>query len=202
MEEKVFLFLNLLENGSLVFLSVIISVLGINIAFMLNLFCSIFCQKHDTKKRILTLFIGLVFSVFPAVIIKENGLRVGLVFALVSTLLNLVVFFIRTKTKKDIILPLEKPIERYIPLAEKIREVEKLEVKKQEEKAPVKTKADFSHVKNVIERLNAFPLSVGDKKQVKELEDAIILIENGAEEDYEINDGLGALLKIMAKYGV
>ena len=68
--------------------------------------------------------------------------------------------------------------------------------------APKKTNADFTHVKNVIERLRAFPLSTGDKKQIKDLEDAIVLIENGLEDEYSINDELGALLKIMAKYGV
>lgn len=64
---------------------------------------------------------------------------------------------------------------------------------------------DFSHVKNVISRLEYFPLNANDKKQVQDLQSCVYNAENG---DYtpqlksRINDGLGSLLKIMAKYGV
>ena len=63
---------------------------------------------------------------------------------------------------------------------------------------------DFSHVKNVISRLEYFPLGISDKKQIKDLQTMVFSAENG---DYtpdlkgRINDGLGNLLKIMAKYG-
>ena len=64
---------------------------------------------------------------------------------------------------------------------------------------------DFQHVRSVISRLDAYGLSASDRKQVKDLETALSLAENG---DFtpiiksKINDGLGALLKIMSKYGV
>jgi hypothetical protein len=64
---------------------------------------------------------------------------------------------------------------------------------------------DFSHVKNVMERLAYFPLTPFDKRQVKELEVAMKRIENGentSEAKNKINDGLSSLLKIMSKYGV
>ena len=64
---------------------------------------------------------------------------------------------------------------------------------------------DFSHVKKVIERLNYFGLSPSDKRQVKDLESTILSAERGDGGDNVkecINDGLGALLKIMSKYGV
>ena len=67
-----------------------------------------------------------------------------------------------------------------------------------------KPEIDFSHVKNVISRLNYFPLSTQDRNTVKELEYSVTQAERG---DYDleikrkINDGLGALLKIMSKYG-
>lgn len=64
---------------------------------------------------------------------------------------------------------------------------------------------DFSHVKNVINRLEYFPLSQTEKKQVCQLENLIIQYENQEitkDAKSKINDGLGALLKIMAKHGV
>jgi hypothetical protein len=64
---------------------------------------------------------------------------------------------------------------------------------------------DFSHVKNVMKRLDYFSLSPTDKRQVKELEITLKEVESG--EDLpslkeRLNDGLGMLLRIMAKYGV
>ena len=64
---------------------------------------------------------------------------------------------------------------------------------------------DFTHVKNVISRLSYFELSPTDKKQVKDLEAAVYSAENDVfttDIKNRINDGLGALLKIMAKHGV
>ncbi len=64
---------------------------------------------------------------------------------------------------------------------------------------------DFSHVKNVIARLDYFGISQTDKRQVRELESALLRAEKGEQgEDVkrEINDGLGAILKIMSKYGI
>ncbi len=64
---------------------------------------------------------------------------------------------------------------------------------------------DFSHVKSVISKLNYYNLSPNDRKQVKELENAIIMAENNQtypDLKMRINDGLGMLLKIMSKYGV
>ena len=64
---------------------------------------------------------------------------------------------------------------------------------------------DYTHVKNVIERLEYFPLTPFDKRQVKELELNVRLAESGEnlpDLKNKVNDGLGALLKIMSKYGV
>ena len=64
---------------------------------------------------------------------------------------------------------------------------------------------DFSHVKNVIARLEYLSLGNSDRRQIRELESVVAQAEAG---DYtpntkeKINDGLGALLKIMSKYGV
>ena len=64
---------------------------------------------------------------------------------------------------------------------------------------------DFSHVKNVLEKMEFFTLSPNDRKQVKDLQTAVFTAEQGGlTEDIKtrINDGLSALLKIMAKYGI
>ncbi len=64
---------------------------------------------------------------------------------------------------------------------------------------------DFTHVKSVISKLSYYGLSPSDKRQVQDLETALYQAEQG--EDVpglksRINDGLGALLKIMSKYGI
>ncbi len=63
---------------------------------------------------------------------------------------------------------------------------------------------DFSHVKNVIKRFDYITLSPSDKRQVAELEGLLLSAERtGYSEQIKekINEGLGALLKIMSKYG-
>ena len=64
---------------------------------------------------------------------------------------------------------------------------------------------DFSHVKSVMERLSSVALLPSDKKQLLDLENVVRTAEttglDGALKN-KINDGLSALLKIMAKYGV
>lgn len=74
-----------------------------------------------------------------------------------------------------------------------------------EEKNVADFDLDFKHVKSVINRLDYFGLKESDKKQVKELENALISAEKGnfgQDVKCRINDGLSALLKIMSKYGV
>lgn len=64
---------------------------------------------------------------------------------------------------------------------------------------------DFTHIKSILARLEYYPLKEQDKKSAKELEKAILdAEENGLDKilKQSINEGLGALLKIMAKYAV
>lgn len=64
---------------------------------------------------------------------------------------------------------------------------------------------DFSHIKGILKKLDYYPLKEQDKKSAKELEKAILEAEeNGLDKvlKQNINEGLGALLKIMAKYAV
>ena len=64
---------------------------------------------------------------------------------------------------------------------------------------------DFSHVKNVLQRLEPALLTYSDRRQIHELEIALAEAESGrysAETKGKINEGLGNLLKIMARHGV
>ena len=64
---------------------------------------------------------------------------------------------------------------------------------------------DFSHVKNILSKLDYYPLKDQDKKAAKDLESAILKAEQEGLSypiKESINDGLGALLKIMSKYAV
>lgn len=80
---------------------------------------------------------------------------------------------------------------------------ERLVVKEEVQTKPQK-EIDFSHVKNIISRLNYFGLSAADKRLLGDLEISVAEAEKGdcgRELKQKINEGLGALLKIMAKYG-
>lgn len=64
---------------------------------------------------------------------------------------------------------------------------------------------DFSHVKTVLQRLEFSPLTPSDRRQIHDLELYLADAESGkgnAEIRAKINEGLGNLLKIMAKHGV
>ncbi|MBP5467179.1 MAG: hypothetical protein J6Y43_06440, partial [Clostridia bacterium] len=64
---------------------------------------------------------------------------------------------------------------------------------------------DFSHVKNVLSRLEPAVLSYSDRRQIYDLETALYAAERGGvspETRSKINEGLGNLLKIMAKHGI
>lgn len=83
--------------------------------------------------------------------------------------------------------------------------VEKISVKPQLKINEIKEELNFTHVKNVLERLNYYNLSPSDKKAVVELKGLLFQAENMGltkESKSKINDGLSLLLKIMSKYSV
>lgn len=66
------------------------------------------------------------------------------------------------------------------------------------------TDIDFSHVKKIIARLKEIELSPSEKKQISELEASVNQaerVEYSTAVKSKINSGLGAVLKIMSKYG-
>ena len=64
---------------------------------------------------------------------------------------------------------------------------------------------DYSHVKNIIEKLSYYNLNGQEKKSVNDLKIQVARVENGDNSPLlkeRISEGLGVLLKIMAKYNV
>ncbi|MBO7345105.1 MAG: hypothetical protein J6U92_04110 [Clostridia bacterium] len=103
-----------------------------------------------------------------------------------------------TKTKLDGLDVLDKPLIKEEKESAKIEQPHSQKSKQQKD-------LDFTHVKSVISKLSYYGLSQNDKRQVQDLETALYQAEQG--EDIpglksRINDGLGALLKIMSKYGI
>ncbi len=205
MKEKVFLFLNNLLSGKMCYIGLAISLFGIVVVFITTL---ILCAKKTEKqvKDYVILLFYLPFCAINLVFFNENMLKIFVLTLSISTLF----FAITSATwqkknynkKSQNAVPKPQPKNLNLEVKNQDFRVEKLEKNPPPNDEKSKSITDFSHVKNVIERLYSFPLTQGDRKQIKELEDAIILIENGLEEEYSIGEELGALLKIMAKYGV
>ena len=78
----------------------------------------------------------------------------------------------------------------------------RLVAKPQEPIAQKNNEPNYSHVKNVLERLGFYNLNSQEKRQLEYLKHNLILAENGTDKQEKINEGLGVLLKIMAKYKV
>ncbi|MBQ9485300.1 MAG: hypothetical protein IJU83_00515 [Clostridia bacterium] len=81
----------------------------------------------------------------------------------------------------------------------------KAEPQQKDTRADGTEELDFSHVKNVLQRLELSSLTTSDRKQIRDLETALYVAEREppSEEIREkINEGLGNLLKIMARHGV
>ncbi len=94
--------------------------------------------------------------------------------------------------------------QNFVNERELIKPTERIIVSKKPD-APSEVDIDFTHVKNVIDRLDYFNLAPSDKRVVNELSANLRLAENGEftpDIKGKINDGLGLLLKIMSKYGV
>lgn len=209
MKEKVFLFLQSILSGNYAEIGFIISVLGVITVFVVGFLLSAIKRDFNLKKRLILHLFNLPFCAINLVFFNNGGARIFLLtlcFSLVVMGLTLMVKTkpaVRKTEKNPTKIPCDNlPFNVGAELPKKPVEIIKNPIISDDSCAPKKTNADFTHVKNVIERLRAFPLSTGDKKQIKDLEDAIVLIENGLEDEYSINDELGALLKIMAKYGV
>ena len=191
------------------------------IGFLAVLLISLIKSGYGVKKRLwfVALSVGVTALVYTATSLLGQGKGWFLLVFSLSALLCVPVFILPEKRVKfeeshrSFVRYIDGQIKRQeeqiqTPSTTLCKEcTENLRVEKEptERKDLKDFELDFLHVKSVIQRLEYYGLSQADKKLVKDLEQAICLAENG---DYSIqvknriNDGLGALLKIMSKYGV
>lgn len=192
------------------------------VGFLVCLFLSIFKRGYGLKQRLwflILLFMLCALLRARAFVTGERDLSplllcLGLIFFLP-------VYFIRVKAPKarpdnvsarEYVRVLEEKMKREnganrTPSAYGETQADfKTEVIKAEPQPPVVCdKPDFSHVKNVLQRLEPATLSYADRRQIHELELSLYEAENGGyseETRVKINEGLGNLLKIMARHGV
>ncbi|MBQ3219690.1 MAG: hypothetical protein IJB32_03770 [Clostridia bacterium] len=191
------------------------------VSFLVNFFICIFRVEYGIKKRLWQLAVS-AFSVFTCsgfCAFSGQSFLLSYFIAGFSALFFVPILAIREK--KFVVTEKQKDFVRFID-----REIKNAKQNENFSQKPTDTyivdndflyddrnvkktatdfELDFQHVKNVISRLDYFGLKESDKRQVKELENALLSAEKG---DFDltvksrINDGLGALLKIMSKYGV
>ena len=185
--------------------------------FIVCLFISIFKSGYGLKRR--AWFLILV-ALFCAILRLRAGFLSVADYSPLLTIFGLILalplYFIREKkkTKTD-----EKGVREFVRFIDgKIRDGntdgdKEIVVKRSDAEIlkavpPVETSVadlDFSHVKSVLERLEPAVLSYADRKQVHDLEVALFAAERGEvfeDTKAKINEGLGNLLKIMAKHGI
>ena len=107
--------------------------------------------------------------------------------------------------KSEEIFSLEKTGDDFKPINElnQIKVIKACPKEQPEEKSY--EELDFSHVKRIINKLEYYSINNQERKQAKELMQAVELAESKGqtpELKEKINEGLGALLKIMSKYAV
>lgn len=195
---------------------VIILAIMVFAIFIVALILAVFKRGYGIKKRAWYLFftLGVIFALCSITAIMQKDY--GVVWAFVSACAFSFVPLIAVREKKikikdshrNFVKFLDNQIKNVEPVKPPERQVvERIKTERvEEEKSSVSNfHLDFKHVKSVIERLEYYGLSTADKKVVCDLQTAIEKAEDGdfcLDIKNRINDGLGALLKIMAKYGV
>ena len=192
-----------------------ITAIATAVGFLVCLFLSVFKCGYGLKKRLWFLILVFIFCALlraRSIVTGERDFSPFLTF--IGLIMFLPVYFIREKTSKndddtssarEFVRVLDDKIKR-ADESEKARTNFKTEILKAERQTPIRNDTpDFSHVKNVLQRLEPATLSYADRRQIHELELALYEAENGGySEDtrIKINEGLGNLLKIMARHGV
>lgn len=196
----------------------LISVCVLAVGFTACLFMSVFKTDYGLKKRAWFLLIAAACcSVLKARSFIVGGKDFSPLLFFLCAVLALPLYFIRVKPRLDSSQD-EKRRNFVRQLDERIRgagaeikprvfperkETEQLVAKPEQNAAA--DELDFSHVKSVLQRLEPAELTYADRRQIHELELALYAAERGdgsKENKIKINEGLGNLLKIMAKHGV
>ena len=173
----------------------------IAVCFSVDLFLSIYRSGYGLKKRLWFLLLSGGVSALSLSFFSEREYA----FFYLGTGLILSVFLFVVREKKRKVTQEERNFIDYVD-----EEILKGEEEIREPKPTKKPKAkkerdlDFTHVKNVIKRLSAMDLSQTDRREIREFEGVIYQAEKSGAYSMlkeKINDGLGLLLKLMAKYG-
>lgn len=180
----------------------------------------------------IVIFIGILFSLlkFFNKIKKTNANRLYLVFSSTIVFLCVLTFSLTVEFGKILVFYISFTLAVLIALSTVFLIIENREEIEEEELTNVIDRAienaddfnvthlkvrsepkeedsevDFSHVKNVIERLERKNLNSVEKKQINSLKEIVFTAETEGITPYsrrKINDGLSDLLKIMSRYGV
>lgn len=193
--------------------------------FILLLSLSIFLRGYGRAKRAWFLFVSAgIFLLERALLLKSpNGQTLSYVTLSISAFFYAIIFAIRvrrqkpTKEQKELArfidrqlsgdLGKDKPIIfKDVRIGDDLASHSILDDTKEcQNRCNGEYGVDFEHVKSVIDKLEYYGLNQSDKKQVQELSYALDQAKNHGFSPLvksKINDGLGALLKIMSKYGV
>lgn len=173
-------------------------------AFALALVLALVKENFGLKKRFFYVaVIGGVFLAETAIFFRDEAFirYADLSFAL-GLLLTVPLILVpakkpRVKEEKELIELIDGEIKK--------KEPEDFSEKPSESSAPACGSVNFSHVRGIIGRTGFYPLTEPEKRSVRELTALIGEAERGevfSDTESRINDGLGELLRIMAKYGV
>ncbi|MCQ2387521.1 MAG: hypothetical protein MJ066_03640 [Clostridia bacterium] len=204
MTEKFFYGLEKIEstfNGAFCFY---LSLIFIFVAFIFSLIISI-KHKGDIRKRVWFVFFSLGIIIMQVAenlkVVKEPSFTIFL--SGVSVFFTAIIMTI-PKRENKITTEQREFIKRIDDKKAKEERLVCKEIKEDSIKENEKSEIQFSHVKSIIERLDNLGLNNSDKKTIHDLKLNISEAESGnkgRETKEKINDGLSALLKIMAKYG-
>ena len=176
----------------------------VTVCFLIDLFFSVFKSGYGIKKRAWFFFLAAGISALSFALSFFSGyslffpfffLGIGLILSVPIVSIRKKVARLTEEDKKfidyidDEILKERDIEEKFAPRPQKIKKI----------KDP-----DFSHVKSVIKRLSEMDLTATDRKEVREFEAVVYQAEKSGAYSVlkeKINDGLGLLLKLMAKYG-
>ena len=203
-------FLLILNYSSNEFLPFILFTVAIFFSLLMLLLLSAFKSNYGFRKRGCFLIFLFSLTIVSKLFLKDTyPLFLRLNFAIIFFFVS-IVFTIRVKRKKDVSLERKKQVELARFIEKSVREAcereeSDFELVKRENYPTTRSKTDFSYVRKVIKRLGEIELAYLERKMVNELECLLISVgesEPDVETKRKLNDGLGALLKLMAKYHV
>lgn len=203
----------------------------IAISFVVLLFLKIYgLIKREIAKYYVGIFVGIsatilmagVISFFPSL---KEGVFLGFFSAGIGLVFYSILMILPDKERKireeqkELVRLIDKEIQKgqISNIPDKIipkqltsftknkdnESIRKISVNTKEESEEAKRELDYSHVRNILSRLDFFSLNSTERKQVDTLKSNLSRSEKGDSTlKSEINDGLGALLKIMSKYSV